>query len=90
MWRIGTFNDPISFTPAEVLRPAIRGVLGILESTHKYGQNVKRIVLTSSVAAIGEATVRDGKPVRDEASWFLSDPIGYSHAASSSEVVIGG
>ncbi|KAF9517335.1 hypothetical protein BS47DRAFT_1359630 [Hydnum rufescens UP504] len=52
--------------PQDVLRPAIRGVQGILESTHKYGKNVKRIVLTSSVAAIGEPTVRDGKPIRDE------------------------
>ncbi|KAF9517354.1 hypothetical protein BS47DRAFT_1389885 [Hydnum rufescens UP504] len=46
---------------AEVLRPAIRGALGILESARKYGKNVKRIVLTSSGAAIGMPIERDGK-----------------------------
>ncbi|KAF9517355.1 hypothetical protein BS47DRAFT_1433638 [Hydnum rufescens UP504] len=47
--------------PEEVLRPAIRGALGILESARKYGKNVKRIVLTSSGAAIGMPIERDGK-----------------------------
>ncbi|KAF9517344.1 hypothetical protein BS47DRAFT_1359638 [Hydnum rufescens UP504] len=45
----------------EVLRPAIRGALGILESAHKFGKNIKRIVLTSSIAAVGDAIERDGK-----------------------------
>ncbi|KAF9517342.1 hypothetical protein BS47DRAFT_524015 [Hydnum rufescens UP504] len=46
--------SPVIFNwddPQEVLRPAIRGALGILESAHKYGKNIKRIVLTSSSAA---------------------------------------
>jgi nucleoside-diphosphate-sugar epimerase len=55
----------------EVLRPAIRGALGILESAHKYGKNIKRIVLTSSIAAVGAAIERDGKVLRDEASCFI-------------------
>ncbi|KAF9517336.1 hypothetical protein BS47DRAFT_1483305 [Hydnum rufescens UP504] len=57
------------FHPKAVLRPASRGALGILESAHKHGKNVKRVVLTSSGAAIGDAIVRDGKPVRDETVW---------------------
>ncbi|KAF9517341.1 hypothetical protein BS47DRAFT_524000 [Hydnum rufescens UP504] len=55
--------------PQEVLRPALRGALGILESAHKYGKNVKRIVLTSSSVAIGASIERDGKRVRDETVW---------------------
>ncbi|KAF9517339.1 hypothetical protein BS47DRAFT_1359633 [Hydnum rufescens UP504] len=54
------------FHPKAVLRPTIRGALGILESAHKYGKNLKRVVLTSCSTAIGDAIVRDGKPVRDE------------------------
>ncbi|KAF9517352.1 hypothetical protein BS47DRAFT_1339614 [Hydnum rufescens UP504] len=69
------WDDP----EAEVLRPAIRGALGILESAHKYGKNVKRIVLTSSSAAIGMPIERDGKMVRDEASCWIY--ISTSHCA---------
>lgn len=36
----------------DLLLPAIRGTTGILEATAKYNQNVKRIVITSSFAAI--------------------------------------
>ncbi|KAF9517337.1 hypothetical protein BS47DRAFT_1359632 [Hydnum rufescens UP504] len=57
------------FHPKAVLRPTIRGALGILESAHKYGKNLKRVVLTSCSTAIGDAIVRDGKPVRDETVW---------------------
>jgi len=63
------WDDP----EAEVLRPAIRGAVGILESAHKYGKNVKRIVLTSSTAAIGIPIERDGKMVRDETVWNTPD-----------------
>jgi len=59
--------------PEEVLRPAIRGAVGILESAHKYGKNIKRIVLTSSSAAIGIPIERDGKVVRDETVWNTPD-----------------
>jgi len=55
--------------PEEILGPAIRGALGILKSAHKYGKNVKRIVLTSSSSAIGAAIERDGKRIRDETVW---------------------
>ncbi|KAJ7846609.1 D-lactaldehyde dehydrogenase [Mycena olivaceomarginata] len=38
--------------PAEVLDPSIKGTVSILESARKYGTNVKRIVVTSSAAAM--------------------------------------
>jgi len=38
--------------PHELIRPAVEGTVGILESVLKYGQSVKRVVVTSSTAAI--------------------------------------
>ncbi|KAF8155219.1 NAD-P-binding protein [Mycena galopus ATCC 62051] len=38
--------------PAEVLEPAIKGTVRILESARKYGTSVKRVVVISSSAAI--------------------------------------
>ncbi|KAJ6531438.1 hypothetical protein DFH09DRAFT_1183626 [Mycena vulgaris] len=38
--------------PAELLEPAIKGTVGILESALKYGKSVKRVVVTSSCAAV--------------------------------------
>ncbi|KAJ7635936.1 NAD-P-binding protein [Mycena rosella] len=38
--------------PAELLEPAIKGTVGILESARKYGKDVKRVVVTSSCAAV--------------------------------------
>ncbi|KAF5313129.1 hypothetical protein D9619_003755 [Psilocybe cf. subviscida] len=37
---------------ANLIQPAVLGTLGILKSATKYGTNVKRIVITSSVGAI--------------------------------------
>ncbi|KAJ7675152.1 D-lactaldehyde dehydrogenase [Mycena rosella] len=38
--------------PAELLEPAIKGTVGILESALKWGKSVKRVVVTSSTAAV--------------------------------------
>ncbi|KAJ6484059.1 NAD(P)-binding protein [Mycena sanguinolenta] len=38
--------------PDEFIRPAIHGTLGILQSAAKYGKSVKRVVITSSCAAV--------------------------------------
>ncbi|KAJ6596330.1 hypothetical protein DFH09DRAFT_905482 [Mycena vulgaris] len=37
--------------PAELLEPAIKGTVGILESALKYGKSVKRVVVTSSLTS---------------------------------------
>jgi len=41
-----------SNTPDDIIGPALSGTKGILESIKKHGHNVKRVVLTSSFAAI--------------------------------------
>ncbi|KAH9034606.1 hypothetical protein EDB85DRAFT_995454 [Lactarius pseudohatsudake] len=53
--------------PDELIIPAVRGTTSILNSALKHGTGVKRIVLTSSVAAIREVTPtpRD----YDETNW---------------------
>ncbi|KAF9258739.1 D-lactaldehyde dehydrogenase [Marasmius fiardii PR-910] len=38
--------------PKELIEPAVKGAVGILESAKKYGEKVKRVVITSSAAAI--------------------------------------
>ncbi|KAJ7270256.1 D-lactaldehyde dehydrogenase [Mycena rebaudengoi] len=38
--------------PAELIDPAVKGTVGILQSALKNGKSVKRIVITSSVAAV--------------------------------------
>ncbi|KAJ7846608.1 D-lactaldehyde dehydrogenase [Mycena olivaceomarginata] len=38
--------------PAELLEPALKDTVGILESARKYGTSVKRVVVTSSCAAV--------------------------------------
>ncbi|KAK7472041.1 hypothetical protein VKT23_000152 [Stygiomarasmius scandens] len=42
--------------PEELVKPAVRGTVGILEAAAKYGPNVKRIVITSSIASIVRMT----------------------------------
>ncbi|EPQ50349.1 NAD P-binding protein [Gloeophyllum trabeum ATCC 11539] len=40
--------------PNEFIEPAVKGTTGVLQSALKYGSNVKRIVVTSSCAAVLE------------------------------------
>ncbi|THU93784.1 NAD(P)-binding protein [Dendrothele bispora CBS 962.96] len=47
--------SPVHFSaddPQEIIEPAVKGTTEILKSVIKYGQDVKRVVITSSVAAI--------------------------------------
>lgn len=67
--------SPVVFTwddPQEIVGPAVGGATGILQSAHKYGSSVKRIVLTSSAVAIhnGDYT-GEQKPdtTYDETTW---------------------
>lgn len=43
-----------SNVPKDTIGPALSGTTGILESALKFGTNVKRIVITSSVASVAE------------------------------------
>lgn len=53
--------------PDELIQPAVRGTTGLLVSAHKHGNDVKRIILTSSCAAIINPTTEPR--VLDETVW---------------------
>ena len=57
------FTDPVT----EVLDPAIKGTTGILKAIKAFAPTVKRVVITSSFAAM----LRDGNSVKvyDESVW---------------------
>lgn len=66
-----SFDDPVK----DVLEPAIKGTTCVLEATKKYGSQVKRVVITSSFAAMVNT---DNHPsVYDETSW---NPITWDQA----------
>ena len=54
-------------TREEMFGPAVGGALRVLESAYTYGKSVKRIVLTSSTAAISLSTA--GPHVLTENDW---------------------
>ena len=62
--------SPVTFTwqyPSEIIDPAVKGATSILTSAAKFGKNVRRVILTSSVVAIGAGDRKEGE-VYDEAS----------------------
>jgi len=58
--------------PALFLGPAVKGTTGILESVSKYGPTVKRVVITSSVAAC--LGLKEGQYTYTEADWNEDSP----------------
>ncbi|KAF9482939.1 NAD(P)-binding protein [Pholiota conissans] len=60
--------------PQEFIRPAVQGTVGILKSASKYGQNVKRIVVTSSCAAISTPWNKAPPAKFSEADWNTNSP----------------
>ncbi|VDC07315.1 unnamed protein product [Peniophora sp. CBMAI 1063] len=58
-------------TPHELIEPAVRGTVGVLESIQKAGTSVRRVVITSSVAAILNPP---DSGVLDETSWNVNHP----------------
>ncbi|PPQ72637.1 hypothetical protein CVT26_004344 [Gymnopilus dilepis] len=57
------FEDPDTY-----IKPAVQGTVGILESARKFGDKVKRIIITSSVGAI-YSTVTNPPVLFDEKHW---------------------
>ncbi|KAK1758772.1 putative NADPH-dependent methylglyoxal reductase [Echria macrotheca] len=57
------WDDPVR----DCLDPAIKGTTGILKSTKAYNPSVKRVVITSSSAAV--LNPPNHRPVYDETSW---------------------
>ena len=58
-----TFEDPVK----DCLDPAIKGTTGILKSIKRYAASVKRVVITSSSAAV--LNPPNHRKVYDETSW---------------------
>lgn len=58
----------------EIVTPALNGTLGILKAIKQYAPSVKRVVVTSSFAAIlDEDLLADPKALFTEASWNPDD-----------------
>ncbi|CAG9990536.1 unnamed protein product [Clonostachys byssicola] len=60
---LAKFEDPV----LDVLEPAINGTVGILKAIDEYAPRVKRVVITSSFAAI--VNTESPPKVYDESSW---------------------
>lgn len=64
--------SPVSWSakdPNELIKPAVEGTLGVLQSALRHGTQVKRVVITSSGAAVQEFGVAPERRVYSEADW---------------------
>jgi nucleoside-diphosphate-sugar epimerase len=65
--------SPVTFNPKhpikDVVNPAINGTISLLQSAHKYGKNVKHVVVTSSVASVVHERTDPTPYVFDEKDW---------------------
>ncbi|CAK5277838.1 unnamed protein product [Mycena citricolor] len=52
--------------PSELIEPAVKGTVGMLQSALKYGSNVRRVVVTSSCASIIDLTNTKPKVFTEE------------------------
>ncbi|KDQ65078.1 hypothetical protein JAAARDRAFT_28742 [Jaapia argillacea MUCL 33604] len=62
--------SPVTFVcddPKELIEPAVQGTLGLLRSALRFGSNLKRVVMTSSTAAV--ITVTDTPQIFSELDW---------------------
>ncbi|CAE6496853.1 unnamed protein product [Rhizoctonia solani] len=59
--------------PQDLIGPAVKGTVGILESVDKYAPSVQRVVITSSAAAIVDATKPIGTHYTEE-NWNEYSP----------------
>ncbi|KAJ7037555.1 D-lactaldehyde dehydrogenase [Mycena alexandri] len=58
--------------PAELIEPAVKGTVAILESARKYGTSVKRVVVTSSTAGIIQEVTQKGREAFQAARYRAS------------------
>ena len=77
------FTHDIQDNERDLIIPAVKGTEGILQSVAKFAPEVKRVVLTSSFAAINDFSkgLRPGH-VYDETQW---NPITYKEAAEDTK-----
>ncbi|KDN49978.1 hypothetical protein RSAG8_01314, partial [Rhizoctonia solani AG-8 WAC10335] len=59
--------------PQDLIGPAVKGTVGILKSINKYGSSFQRVVITSSAAAIVDATKPIGSHYTEE-NWNEYSP----------------
>ena len=69
--------------PANVMEPSIRGTREVLEAVRRRDGAIRRVVVTSSVAAIG--TGRGNQPLDENADWKLDDSEQYVVAKRRAE-----
>ncbi|PPQ88279.1 hypothetical protein CVT25_005442 [Psilocybe cyanescens] len=80
------FPDNFVKEPEEILRPAVQGTVGILQSAIKNGNKVKRIIVTSSCAAV---MARPEKPTRfSEVDWNTTAPKQVEEQGSNTPMAI--
>jgi nucleoside-diphosphate-sugar epimerase len=64
--------SPATFNPEDAIRdvvnPAINGTLSLLNSAHKYGKNVKSVVVTSSIVTLLNSEAEPGH-IFTESDW---------------------
>ncbi|OOF94542.1 hypothetical protein ASPCADRAFT_208212 [Aspergillus carbonarius ITEM 5010] len=73
------FHYSIDNVKKDMLDPAVNGTVGILQSVHKYAPTVKRVVITSSFAAMFNASKPAGSKY-SEADW---NPVTWEDAESA-------
>lgn len=81
--------SPFSFGVGDDLEaiyktPAVNGTLNMLNAAYKYGPNVKKVVITSSMAAVVNADkIGDDSFVHNESVW---NPVEWEHVGDSAFV----
>ncbi|PPQ73615.1 hypothetical protein CVT26_010523 [Gymnopilus dilepis] len=63
-----TASDFTKVEPEDYIKPAVDGTIGVLESAQKFGNKIKRVIVTSSVAAVG-FTSAPPTVTFDESQW---------------------
>lgn len=82
------FQLQVEDNERDLLQPALRGTLQVLESVHKHGPDVRRVVITSSFSSIMDLdqgnrpgytySEKDWNPVTYEAAKVGNGPVAYS------------
>lgn len=86
------FHFNVTDTKKDLLDPAINGTTGILQAIKKHAPTVKRVVVTSSFAAIISANAQPGhvysekdwNPITEEQAW-KDPPSGYRASKTFAE-----
>ncbi|KAJ1306081.1 hypothetical protein OPQ81_010793 [Rhizoctonia solani] len=67
----------------DILQPAIKGTTEILKSAKEHGPTIKRVIITSSFAALANSSAHPANHVYTEKDW---NPITYEYAVKNPQV----